>query len=171
MKPLYLLGDTPVYAENAPLLLRSRRRLPDGYFSAGIVLGKSWKAEDLVWILNSLYGGTFEEIPFRYDTGARTFTFFGERADQAHSLCDALRDSWLHRSENDHNLIPTMGSDTDTLKEFIETVLLIGRAGSEAYYRNWKYYLIVTPDEDSLREARAEIALFAAEMEEGKRGR
>lgn len=160
-----------MYAEDWTVLQKARRRLPDGYFSAGVVLAKSWKATSLLWTLNSLYGGSFGDEPFRYDTGARTFTFFGERADEAHDLCDALRDSWLHRSEGDHNVTPTMGSDGDTLKEFVETVLLIGRAGSEAYYRNWKYYLFVAPDEDSLRETRAEIALFAAEMEEGKRER
>jgi len=169
LKPLCLFGDEPIYAENSALLQRARSRLPEGFFSAGVVLHKAWKAEELAWTLNSLYGGSFSEEPFRHGSGARTFTFFGERSDQAHDLCDALRDSWTHRSEAEHNLMPTMGSDGDTLKQFVETVLLIGRAGSEAYYRNWKYYLFVASDDDALRETRAEIALLTAELEEGKR--
>jgi hypothetical protein len=170
LKPVVVLGDeTPVYAENLILLKKSREQLPQGYFSVGLVLPSSWKPDVLAHELNSLYGGTFREEPFRYDTGARTFTFFGERASEAEALCDALRDSWLHRAEDDHNVIITMVAGT--LKEFIETALLIGRAGAEAYYRNWKYHLIAGPDEEALREIRAQIALFAGEMEHGRRGR
>ncbi len=103
------------------------------------------------------------------NSGARAFTFAGDRAGKAHELCDVLRDGWFRRGDTDENIVLTMGGDADSIEDLIESVMLILLA--PGYLDDWKYCLFVAPDDNSLREVRAQIALFAAEVEEGKRGR
>lgn len=144
----------PVYVEFADGLKRSGR-MPEGYFSAGIVLPNNWDPNNLLRDLNALYGGTFADEPFCLNAGARTFTFFGEGADRAHDLCDSLRDGWSHQSALDGKIVLTMGASNDSVGDFIDSVLLILPAAD--YLDNWKYSLFVVPDSDSFAAIQAAV--------------
>jgi hypothetical protein len=167
LQPIISWRDNPVYVETVAQLKKAGR-LPEGFSAVGIILQEGWSPESLVWDLNSLFGGTFADEPFRVNSGARAFSFRGERAGKAHELCDVLRDGWFHRGDTDENIVLTMGDDADSIEDLIESVMLILLA--PGYLDNWKYCLFLAPDDDSLREVRAQIAQFVADMEEGRRG-
>jgi hypothetical protein len=128
-------------------------------------LPEQWNARDLIWDLNSLYGGTFADEPFRGESGARTFAFWGERATEAHALCDGARDGWFRRSDTDETVILTMGEDNDSMRDFVESVLLIIPA---AGYLEWTYSLFVVPD-DKMFLMKTALRDFKKSMEQGRK--
>ena len=168
MQPIgFARSDVAVYAETSATL-RKIGDLPDGYCTAGIVLPPLWEGPDLVHELNSLFGGTFEDKPFRPETGARSFYFCGDRASEAHALCDALRDGWFHRNETVDDVVLTVGETGDSLTEFVDDLLLIGPGTAAKYMDNLKYIVVIVPEDQTLASVRKEVARSQKSMREGR---
>lgn len=95
---------------------------PAGYSIAAVVLAPDWKAEDLGWTLNALYGALSEWDGFAPNAGARSFAFYGERADSASSLCDTFAYAWTAGADDEYDNVVATSHDEATLEAFVENV-------------------------------------------------
>lgn len=95
---------------------------PSGYSIAAVVLSPGWKADELCWTLNALYGNLTEWNEFSSDGGARSFAFYGERSDDASNLCDALAYAWTAGNDADYEDVVAASHDEDTIEQFVENL-------------------------------------------------
>jgi hypothetical protein len=95
---------------------------PSGYSIAAVVLSPGWKADELCWTLNALYGNLTEWNEFSSDGGARSFAFYGERSDDASNLCDALAYAWTAGNDADYEDVVASSHDEETVEQFVENL-------------------------------------------------
>lgn len=96
--------------------------LPPGYSVAAIVLPPQWNSEDLAWMLNALYGALNDWTDFAPASGARSFSFYGERSDDASNLCDALAYAWSQGSDAAYENVMASSHDESSLEAFVENL-------------------------------------------------
>jgi hypothetical protein len=96
--------------------------LPQGYSIAAVVLSQGWKAADLCWRLNALYGNLEDWDEFIKDAGARSFVFYGERADEASDICDALAFAWTAGNDASYEDVIASAHTEETTEQFVENV-------------------------------------------------
>lgn len=95
---------------------------PQGYSVAAVVLSPGWTAEAVCWTLNGLYGNLADWNEFASGAGARSFAFYGERAEDASNLCDALAYAWTGGKESDYDQIMASSHDEERVEEFVENL-------------------------------------------------
>jgi hypothetical protein len=95
---------------------------PGDYSIAAVVLQPEWKPEDLGWTLNALYGALAEWDEFAPNSGARSFAFYGERADVASNLCDTFAYAWTSGDDDEYDNIIATSHDETALDAFVENV-------------------------------------------------
>jgi hypothetical protein len=95
---------------------------PDGYSIAAVVLRQDWPCDELAWTLNALYGALAEWDEFTPNSGARSFAFFGDRADLASNLCDTLAYAWTSGSNDEYDSIVASSHDEMSLEDFVENL-------------------------------------------------
>lgn len=96
---------------------------PPDYSAAAVLLKTDWTAGTLGWTLNALYGGLNEWDGFSPNAGARSFAFYGERADAASDLCDVFAYAWTGGDDSEYGNIMASSHDEATLEAFIENML------------------------------------------------
>lgn len=127
--------------------------IPQGYSIAAVVLKNGWKSDELGWLLNSLYGALDDDwAEFKPEEGARSFVFYGERAEEASNLCDTFAYAWTGGAEERYNDIVAASNDAADLDAFVEAVLTGEIAVGDAYadtLRNTIFAVLVSdPPED-----------------------
>lgn len=109
---------------------------PAGYSAAAVLLSPQWKPEDLLWMLNALYGGLSDWTEFAASRGSRSFSFFGERAEDASNLCDALAYAWAQGLDAEYESVLASSHDEDTLQAFVENLFSGEILAGERYADN-----------------------------------
>lgn len=95
---------------------------PPNYSVAAVILRPEWPCDELAWTLNALYGALDEWDEFKSNTGARSFAFFGERADAASHLCDTLAYAWTAGANDEYDSIIASTHDETSLDDFVENL-------------------------------------------------
>lgn len=106
---------------------------PQGFSIAAVVLREQWKSDELGSLLNELYGALADWTEFDASAGARSFVFFGERADEASSLCDAFAYAWTKGAEDQYNDVIASSNDSPDLEVFVEAMFSGEIAVSDTY--------------------------------------
>ncbi len=96
---------------------------PQGYSIAAVVLKNGWKSDELGWLLNELFGGLQDWTEFDASAGARSFVFYGERAEEASSLCDTFAYAWTKGAEAQYNDVVASANDSGDVEAFVEAML------------------------------------------------
>jgi hypothetical protein len=95
---------------------------PPNYSVAAVVLRPEWPCDELAWTLNALYGALDEWDEFKQDSGARSFAFYGERADVASNLCDTLAYAWTRGANDEYDSVIASAHDETSLEDFVESL-------------------------------------------------
>lgn len=96
---------------------------PQGYSIAAVVLKNGWKSDELGSLLNQLYGGIDDWSEFNPNAGARSFVFWGDRAEEASSLCDAFAYAWTKGADAEYNDVIASSNDASDLNAFAASML------------------------------------------------
>lgn len=96
---------------------------PQGFSIAAVVLEDGWKSDELGSLLNQLYGGIDDWTEFKPDAGARSFVFYGERAEEASNLCDAFAYAWTRGAQQEYDDVIAASNDAPDLAAFVEAML------------------------------------------------
>jgi hypothetical protein len=96
---------------------------PEGYSVAAVILRQEWPCDELAWTLNALYGALAEWDEFAPNSGARSFAFYGDRADVASNLCDTLAYAWTSGANDEYDSIVASSHDEASLEDFVEDLL------------------------------------------------
>lgn len=95
---------------------------PPDYSAAAVVLKAGWTPDAVGWMLNALYGALNEWDGFSANAGARSFAFFGERADTASDLCDVFAYAWAGGDDSQYDNVVASSHDEVTLEAFVENM-------------------------------------------------
>ena len=95
---------------------------PPDYSAAAVVLKAGWTPDALGWTLNALYGALNEWDGFTPNTGARSFAFYGERADAASDLCDVFAYAWAAGDDTEYDNVVASSHDEPALETFVENM-------------------------------------------------
>ena len=106
---------------------------PQGYSIAAVVLPDGWKSDQLGSLLNELYGALTDWTQFDANAGARSFIFYGERAEEASNLCDAFAYAWSNGVEKHYDEVIASSNDAPNLDDFVEGMLSGEIAVSDTY--------------------------------------
>jgi hypothetical protein len=109
---------------------------PANYSVAAVILRADWPSDELAWTLNALYGALKEWDEFKPNSGARSFAFFGERADLASNLCDTLAYAWTRGANDDYDSIIASAHDETILEDFVENLFSGEILAGDAYIEN-----------------------------------
>lgn len=120
---------------------------PIGYSIAAVVLPEGWKSDELGSMLNELYGALTDWTPFDPSAGARSFVFYGERADEASSLCDAFAYAWTKGAQEQYNDVIASSNDAPDVEAFIQSMFSNEIAVGDAYIDTLRNMLFVVPPE------------------------
>lgn len=96
---------------------------PAGYSIAAVVLKDGWKGDELGSLLNLLYGGIEDWTEFNPNAGARSFVFYGDRAEEASDLCDAFAYAWTKGADEQYNDVIASSNDAPDIAAFVEAML------------------------------------------------
>jgi hypothetical protein len=94
-----------------------------GYSIGAIVLKERWTSDELGWLLNELYGALSDWTEFDMDAGARSFLFWGERAEEASNLCDTFAYAWTKGVQQQYDDVMAASNDAPDIEGFVEAVL------------------------------------------------
>lgn len=106
---------------------------PAGYSVAAVILNDGWKSDELGSLLNLLYGGIVDWTEFKAGAGARSFVFYGDRAEEASNLCDAFAYAWTKGADAEYNDVIASSSDAADMNAFVESMLSGEIAVGDAY--------------------------------------
>lgn len=106
---------------------------PQGYSIAAVALKDGWTAEELGWLLNRLYGALSDWTPFNPDSGARSFVFYGDRAEEASNLCDTFAYAWTAGAEQQYDSVIAASNDAEDMESFVEAIFSGEVSIGEAY--------------------------------------
>lgn len=95
---------------------------PQGYSIAAVVLKDGWTSDELGWLLNELYGALTDWTPFDSSAGARSFVFYGSRAEEASNLCDAFSYGWTSGNEQQYDAVMSASNDAPDIDGFVEAI-------------------------------------------------
>lgn len=109
---------------------------PPNYSIAAVILRPEWPCDELAWTLNALYGALNEWDEFKPDSGARSFAFYGDRADAASNLCDALAYAWTGGANEEYDSVIASTHDEATLEEFVENLFSGESLAGDKYVEN-----------------------------------
>lgn len=127
--------------------------MPVGYSIAAVVLPGGWKSDELGSLLNQLYGALTDWTEFDPNAGARSFVFYGERAEEASNLCDAFAYAWTKGAEKQYDDVIASSNDSPDLDAFVDEMLSGDIAVSDTYagqLKNMLFCVLYTgPDEDA----------------------
>ncbi|HET9097729.1 MAG TPA: hypothetical protein VFN37_13795 [Candidatus Baltobacteraceae bacterium] len=121
---------------------------PSGYSIAAVVLSPGWKAEELCWTLNALYGNLAEWNAFESGAGARSFAFYGERADEASNICDALAFAWTAGDDAEYEDVVAASHDEATPEEFVENLFSGEILAGEKYAQSLQNLIFAVSEVD-----------------------
>jgi hypothetical protein len=130
---------------------------PVGYSIAAVVLKAGWKSDELGSLLNQLYGGIDDWTAFTRDAGARSFVFFGERAEEASDLCDAFAYAWTKGAEEEYNDVIASSNDAPDLDSFVETVFSGEISVGDSYVDKLQNTIFGIVASDPMQEADYEL--------------
>lgn len=136
-REIYIVGDAEEEATTSP---------PAGYSAAAFILPSDWQCDTVGWLLNSLYGGLSDWTEFNADSGARSFAFFGERAEAASELCDVLAYAWAQGAEVHYDQVLSSWQDDVTLEQFIENQVSGAISVGDAYADNLRNTIFAVMD-------------------------
>jgi hypothetical protein len=126
---------------------------PQGYSIAAVVLPDGWKSDELGSLLNELYGALTDWTEFDPNSGARSFIFYGDRAEEASNLCDAFAYAWTKGAEKQYDEVISSSNDAPSLDAFVEEMLSGEIAVSDTYADRLRNTLFAVPfsgaDEDA----------------------
>jgi hypothetical protein len=126
---------------------------PTGYSVAGVVLYEGWKGDELGSLLNRLYGGIEDWSAFDPNAGARSFVFYGDRAEEAGDLCDAFAYAWTRGADDEYNDVIAASNDAADIPGFVEAMLSGEIAAGERYADKLKNTLFVVLEAQDSQEA------------------
>lgn len=109
---------------------------PAGYSIAAVVLKDGWKSDELGWLLNELYGALQDWTAFDSSGGARSFVFWGERAEEASNLCDTFAYAWTGGVEERYDNVMSASNDAEDLDGFVEAIFSGEISAGDAYAGN-----------------------------------
>jgi hypothetical protein len=124
---------------------------PQGFSIAAVVLKPAWKSDEVGWTLNELYGALADWTEFSPEAGARSFVFYGERADEASNLCDTFAYAWTKGAEQQYDDVIATSNDWPDLDAFVESMLSGEIAVGDAYadkIRNTIFAVVVSDPQD-----------------------
>lgn len=124
---------------------------PQGYSIAAVVLKDGWKSDELGSLLNQLYGALTDWTPFDPAGGARSFVFYGERAEEASDLCDAFAYAWTQGAEQAYDDVMAASNDAADVENFVEAMFVGEIAISDTYassLQNLVFGVLDEPDAD-----------------------
>lgn len=127
---------------------------PRGYAIAAVVLREGWKSDELGSLLNQLYGGIDDWTEFIPNAGARSFVFYGDRAEEASNLCDAFAYAWTKGAEPEYNDVIASSNDAAGIPEFVESMLSGEISIGDSYadkLKNTIFAVVASGDEDAAR--------------------
>lgn len=141
---------------------------PQGYSVAAVVLREGWTSDELGWLLNGLYGALDDWTEFNPDAGARSFVFYGERAEEASNLSDTFAYAWTKGVEAQYDDVISSSNDAPDIDAFVEAMLTGEIAVGDAYadkLQNLLFSVLMSdpaeqPDRD--REKRVASAVESA---------
>lgn len=110
--------------------------VPSNYSVAAVILRPDWPCDELAWTLNALYGGLEEWDEFKPGSGARSFAFFGERADAASNLCDTLAYAWTAGANDEYDSVIASAHDETSVEDFVENLFSGEILAGDAYAEN-----------------------------------
>lgn len=119
---------------------------PHGYSIAAIVLPDGWKSDEIGSLLNRLYGALSDWTEFDANAGARSFIFYGERAEEASNLCDAFAYAWSNGADEPYNEVIASSSDAPDVDAFVEAMLSGNLAVSDTYAEKISNLIFAVPD-------------------------
>ncbi len=95
---------------------------PQGYSIAAVVLKDGWKSDEVGWLLNELYGALGDWSEFDAGGGARSFVFWGDRAEEASNLCDTFAYAWTRGVEQQYDNVMAASNDAADVEAFVEAI-------------------------------------------------
>lgn len=128
---------------------------PQGYSVAAVVLNAGWAADQLCWTLNGLYGNLGDWSEFAADAGARSFAFYGERAEDASNLCDALAYAWTGGKESEYDQVMASSHDEESVEDFVENLFSGEILSGENYAGKLQNVIFAVEDLDLAERVRA----------------
>ncbi|HKU66990.1 MAG TPA: hypothetical protein VJP85_04345 [Candidatus Baltobacteraceae bacterium] len=106
---------------------------PRGFSIAAIVLKDGWTSDELGWLLNELYGALSDWTEFDSGGGARSFLFWGERAEEASNLCDTFAYAWTRGVQQQYDDVMAASNDAPDVDGFVEAAFTGEVAIGESY--------------------------------------
>jgi hypothetical protein len=124
---------------------------PDGYSVAAVVLKDGWTSDELGWLLNELYGALSDWTEFNANAGARSFLFWGERAEEASNLCDTFAYAWTKGAQQQYDDVMSASNDAPDIAGFVEAVFTGEVSIGESYandLQNTIFAVVVSDPQD-----------------------
>jgi hypothetical protein len=109
---------------------------PQGYSIAAVALKDGWTSDELGWLLNELYGALTDWTEFNANAGARSFLFWGNRAEEASNLCDTFAYAWSAGAEQQYDSVMSASNDAADVEGFVEAVFSGEISVGDAYSDN-----------------------------------
>lgn len=125
---------------------------PPDYSAAAVVLKAGWTADTLGWTLNALYGGLNEWDGFAPNAGARSFAFYGERADAASDLCDVFAYAWTAGDDSEYDNVVATSHDETALEAFVENMFSGEILAGNEYANDLSSIVFAVQDADQAAE-------------------
>jgi hypothetical protein len=132
-------------------------RQPQGYSIAAIVLKEGWKSDELGWLLNELYGALSDWTEFNTVAGARSFVFWGERAEEASNLCDTFAYAWTRGAEQQYDDVMAASNDAADLDAFVEAIFSGEISIGESYANDLQNVIFAAVVSDPEEEGDADL--------------
>lgn len=130
---------------------------PQGYSIAAVVLKDGWTSDELGWLLNELYGALSDWTEFDTSGGARSFVFWGERAEEASNLCDTFAYAWTHGVEQQYDSVMAASNDAEDAEAFVEAIFSGEIAIGDAYADNLQNTIFAAVVSDPETEADVDL--------------
>lgn len=130
---------------------------PQGYSIAAVVLKDGWKSDELGWLLNELYGALSDWTEFDAGGGARSFVFWGERAEEASNLCDTFAYAWTRGIEQQYDSVMAASNDAADLDAFVEAIFSGEISIGDAYADNLQNSIFAAVVSDPEEEADVDL--------------
>lgn len=119
---------------------------PQGYSVAAVILADGWKSDEVGSLLNELYGALSDWTEFNPSAGARSFIFYGDRAEEASNLCDAFAYAWTKGAQKQYDDVIASSNDASSLDAFVEEMLSGDIAVSDTYADRLRNMLFAVPE-------------------------
>lgn len=130
---------------------------PRGYSIAAVVLKNGWTGDELGWLLNELYGALSDWTEFDSSAGARSFLFWGERAEEASNLCDTFAYAWTKGAQQQYDDVMSASNDAPDIEGFVEAVFTGEVSIGDSYASDLQNTIFAVVVSDPEEEGDAEL--------------